>query len=73
MKFNEYIDMNEQIRFGKPCIKETRISVEDVLGWLASGASIEEIITDYPQLNQKKIQACLQYAAEKERRYQIAG
>ena len=54
-------------RGGKPCIRGTRITVGDVLDWLASGMSHEEIIEDFPELTNEDILACLAYAAEKER------
>jgi uncharacterized protein (DUF433 family) len=71
MDYKEYIEINPVIRFGKPCIKGTRISVYDVLGWLASGMSTEEIINDYPPLKKEDILACLAYSADKERRLKI--
>ncbi|MDB4923039.1 DUF433 domain-containing protein [Mucilaginibacter sp.] len=46
-----YIEVNPEIRFGKPVIKDTRITVYDVLQWLASGMSHEEIINDFPQIS----------------------
>ncbi|MDN3581989.1 DUF433 domain-containing protein [Mucilaginibacter flavus] len=59
--YKEYIEINPEVRFGKPVIKGTRISVYDVLQWLASGLSHEEIISDFPQLNNRQILACLAY------------
>jgi uncharacterized protein (DUF433 family) len=50
-------------RFGKPCIRETRITVYDVLGWLASGMSHDEIIYDFPELTENDMRACLAYSA----------
>ena len=50
MDYKAYIEINPNIRFGKPVIKRTRISVFDILGWLASGMSYEEIISDYPSI-----------------------
>lgn len=67
----DYIEINPNIRFGKPCIKSTRISVYDVLGWLAAGMSIEEIISDFPQLNKEQILACLAFSADKERKAKV--
>jgi uncharacterized protein (DUF433 family) len=72
MNYAEYISVNPNIRFGKPCINGTRISVYDVLSWLASGMSFEEIISDFPQLNKEQILACLSFAADKERKLKIA-
>jgi uncharacterized protein (DUF433 family) len=62
-----YIEVDGEIRFGKPVIKGTRITVYDVLQWLASGMTHKEIITDFPQLSENQILACLSYAANKER------
>lgn len=72
MDYTAYISINPNIRFGKPCITGTRISVYDVLSWLASGMSFEEIISDFPQLNKEQILACLSFAADKERKLKIA-
>jgi uncharacterized protein (DUF433 family) len=72
MNYAAYISVNPNIRFGKPCINGTRISVYDVLSWLAAGMSFEEIISDFPQLNKEQILACLSFAADKERKLKIA-
>jgi uncharacterized protein (DUF433 family) len=56
------------IRLGKPCVRGTRISVGDVLGYLAAGMSEPEILTGFPQLTRDDVRACLTYAAERERR-----
>ena len=72
MDYTAYISINPNIRFGKPCITGTRISVYDVLSWLASGMNFEEIISDFPQLNKEQILACLSFAADKERKLKIA-
>jgi uncharacterized protein (DUF433 family) len=61
--YKDYIEFNPEIRFGKPVIKGTRISVYDVLQWLASGLSHEDILNDFPQLSNEHIFACLSYAA----------
>ena len=60
------ISINPEIRFGKPCVRNTRITVGDVLGWLASGMTFEEILFDFDQLTREDILACLMYAAERE-------
>jgi uncharacterized protein (DUF433 family) len=73
MLHQDYISINAEIRFGKPCVKGTRISVFDVLGWLAAGMTITEIVDDFPELNEKSVLACLAYAADKERRVRIAA
>ncbi len=67
-----HIEINSEIRFGKPCIKGTRISVYDVLGWFASGMTQEEILEDFPQLTKDNILACFAYSADRERRLKIA-
>lgn len=61
-----YISIDPQIRFGKPCIKGTRISVGDILQWLASGMTIQEILDDYPSLKEEHIKAALAFAAQRE-------
>ena len=66
VNYQEIIKRDPNKRFGKPCIRETRITVYDVLNWLANEMSIQEIIFDYPELNEKDILACLAYAADKE-------
>jgi uncharacterized protein (DUF433 family) len=56
------------VRFGKPCVQGTRISVGDVLEYLAGGMSEDQILADFPQLTRDDIRACFAYAAERERR-----
>lgn len=73
MNYSEYISINPSVRFGKPCVKGTRITVYDVLGWLASGMSIPQIISDFPEINEEQIKACLGFAADKEHKYKIAS
>lgn len=72
LNYREYIEVDPNLRFGKPVIKGTRITVYDVLQWLASGMSHEDIISDFPQLNENQILACLAYAANKERIIKVA-
>jgi uncharacterized protein (DUF433 family) len=72
MKYSEHISIDPEIRFGKPCIKGTRITVYDVLSWMANGMSQEEILEDFPELNQIQIQACLAYAADREHKLKVA-
>ncbi|MCK5823364.1 MAG: DUF433 domain-containing protein [Bacteroidales bacterium] len=73
IQFNKYIEINTEKRFGKPIIKGTRISVYDVLSWLSNGMTREEIIADYPELKENQINACLSFAANKERRHLYAS
>ncbi|MBI5404214.1 MAG: DUF433 domain-containing protein [Ignavibacteriae bacterium] len=72
MTYFERISIKPEIRFGKPCIKGTRISVYDILSWLASGMSNEKILTDFPELTLDDIKAALYYAADKEKRLSVA-
>jgi len=55
-------------RSGKPCIRDTRITVYDVLDYLASGMTEAQIIADFPELSSEDIRACLVFAADRERR-----
>ena len=73
MDFNQYIEIIPEKRFGRPCIKGTRISVYDVLNWLANGMTKNEIIKDFPELNEAQINACLSFAAEREHRMRVAS
>ncbi len=66
IRFNKYIEIDSEKRFGKPIIKGTRISVYDILSWLSNGMTREEIIHDYPELTKNQINACLSFAAKKE-------
>ncbi|MDB5131114.1 MAG: hypothetical protein JWR02_863 [Mucilaginibacter sp.] len=65
MNYAEYIEINPEKRFGRPVIKGTRISVYDVLSWFAEGMSVKEIISDFTELTEEQIKACLLYAADK--------
>ena len=64
----ERINIRAGRRSGKPCIRDTRITVYDVLGYLASGMSESEILADFPDLTRDDILACYAYAAERDRR-----
>jgi uncharacterized protein (DUF433 family) len=66
MQYQDYIDITPGKRSGKPCLKGTRVTVYDVLGWLAQGMSRDEILADFPELSRDHIQACLAYAAQRE-------
>lgn len=72
MDYTKFISIDSYIRFGKPCITGTRISVYDVLSWFASGMSADQIIEDFPQLTKEQILACLAYSADKEKKVKIA-
>lgn len=73
VNYQKIIRRNPNKRFGKACVRDTRITVYDVLGWLASGMTNEEIIADFPELTFEDIQACLAYAADRERKLQHAS
>ncbi|MBI4728551.1 MAG: DUF433 domain-containing protein [Acidobacteria bacterium] len=68
MSLLERIGIDSAVRFGKPCVRGTRITVGDVLGYLAAGMSEDELLAEFPQLQRDDIRACLAYAAERERR-----
>jgi len=70
--FNDIIRINPKKRFGKPCVRETRITVYDVLGWLSAGMTYNDILADFPELTQQDILACLAFAAQRERTLQYA-
>lgn len=55
-------------RSGQPCIRGMRISVQDVLEYLAGGMSVEQVLTDFPELTSEDVSACLAFAANRERR-----
>jgi uncharacterized protein (DUF433 family) len=61
-----YIVIDQGIRFGKPCIKGTRITVGDILQWLSEGIPVSEILEDYPLLEEVHIKAALVFAARRE-------
>jgi uncharacterized protein (DUF433 family) len=68
MDYRDRIVIDPEIRFGKPSVRGTRITVGDVLSYLASGMSQQQILADFPQLTTDDIRACLAFAAERERR-----
>lgn len=68
MSILDRISVDPAIRFGKPCVRGTRITVGDVLGYLAGGMSEDQVLGDFPHLTKDDIRACLTYAAERERR-----
>jgi len=66
-ELSTHIVINNEIRFGKPCIKGTRITVGDILQWLSTGMSEQEILEDYPELQKIHIKAALAFAAERDK------
>ena len=69
MDYRKRITIDPDLRGGKPCIRGMRITVYDVLGYLASGMSHEEILNDFPDLEEEDIRASLAFAADIERRF----
>lgn len=69
MTYAERITVEPGKRGGKPCVRGLRITVSDVLGWLATGMSEDEILEKQPDLEREDIRACLAFAADRERRF----
>ena len=68
MDYREIITIEPGKRSGKPCIRGTRMTVTDVLEYLAAGMTHEELLADFPDLTETDIRACLAFAADRERR-----
>ncbi|MBN4054711.1 DUF433 domain-containing protein [Nitrospira defluvii] len=68
MDYRKIITIEPGKRSGKPCIRGMRITVYDILEYLASGMSEEKILSDFPELTAEDIRACLSFAADRERR-----
>ncbi len=66
INYQDYLTIEPGKRGGKPCVRSMRITVYDVLDWLASGMSETDIMEDYPELTQDDIRACLAFAANRE-------
>jgi uncharacterized protein (DUF433 family) len=67
MNYKNIITIEPGKRSGKPCIRGMRITVYDVLEYLASGMTFDEILTDFPSLTREDILACLSYTADREK------
>jgi len=72
MNYTNIITIEPNKRSGKPCIRGLRITVYDVLEYLAGGMTVEEILEDFPELTRDDIKACLAFAAERERKLFVA-
>ncbi len=72
MDYSSIITINHKKRSGKPCIRNLRITVYDVLEYMAGGMSHEEILQDFPELNKEDLKACLAFAADRERKLFLA-
>ena len=68
MDYQKVITIEPDKRSGKPCIRGTRMTVTDVLEYLAGGMTHEELLADFPDLTEEDIRACLAFAADRERR-----
>ena len=66
--YHERVVLDPDVRFGKPVVRGTRITVGDVLGYLASGMTENDVLADFPQLTRDDLRACLAFAADRERR-----
>jgi uncharacterized protein (DUF433 family) len=73
MDYLQSITIQPGKRGGKPCIRGLRITVGDVLGYLAAGMTHEEILRDFPYLKEEDIRACLAFAADRERKMEIVA
>ena len=73
MSYSQIITMEPGKRGGKPCIRGLRIAVADVLGYLASGMTHEQILLDFPYLTEQDILACLAFAADRERKIETVA
>lgn len=72
MTYSDIITIEPGKRGGKPCIRGLRITVYDVLEYLASGMAQDEILREFPYLTKEDIQACLAFAADRERKLEIS-
>ncbi|MBL67507.1 MAG: hypothetical protein CMO74_03495 [Verrucomicrobiales bacterium] len=68
MSYEDYIEVRREVRSGKPCFKGTRITVYDVLEYLAGGMAEAELLEEFPALTPEHIRAALAFAAARERR-----
>jgi uncharacterized protein (DUF433 family) len=71
MDYKHFITIEPDKRSGQPCIRGLRMTVQDVLEYLAAGMSEDEIVADFPDLTAEDIRACLAYAADRERRLRV--
>jgi uncharacterized protein (DUF433 family) len=71
LDYSQIITIEPGKRSGKPCIRGTRMTVYDVLGYMAAGMSQQEILADFPSLTETDIRACLAFAADGERAFEV--
>lgn len=72
MDYRDRIISDSMIRFGKPIVKGTRLTVAEIMNMLANGDSVGDILQEYPQLTQDDLRACFAYAADRERMTRLA-
>lgn len=73
MDYSQIITIEPGKRSGKACIRNLRITVYDVLDYLSAGMTHEQILADFPDLTETDIRACLAYAADSERRFEVVS
>jgi uncharacterized protein (DUF433 family) len=73
LDYSKYITLDPQQRSGKPCVRGLRITVYEVLSYLAGGDSIQEVLDHFPMLSKEDILACLAYAADEDRKVKMAS
>jgi len=73
MDYHDILTIEPGKRGGKPCIRHMRITVYDVLSYLAAGMTSKEVLADFPYLTEEDIRACLSYAADRERHTVLAS
>lgn len=73
MDYSQILTIDPKKRGGKPCIRGLRITVYDVLDYLAGGMTVQEILADFPDLTEDDILACLAFAADRERRLSVVA
>ena len=71
MDDSKIITIEADKRSGQPCIRGLRLTVQDVLEYLAAGTSVDEILADFPDLTAEDVRACLAFAADRERRLRV--
>ncbi|WP_025142284.1 DUF433 domain-containing protein [Pedobacter jeongneungensis] len=70
--YSNFIEINSNKRFVRPCIKGTRIAVYDVLSWLSNGMTISNILDDFPEIKEEEVLACFAYSADMEHNVRVA-
>ncbi len=73
MDYTKFITYDDGKRSGKPCIRGMRITVYDILEYLSSGMTVEEILGDFPYLTKDDVMACLAYAADREKHAMVVN